>query len=186
MADIENISRETAKEKIFSKIFDPYNPKHLETLFEQYKILVDNGLHLAERFEASNNFFITTNGFVFSVIGFFINHLSLDKNFSVKLLVATLLLVGLSLTLSWMRVIDSYKKTSILNNMIAQVIEEKLPTAVLTFKFFSESEEKTKKRSNPVIHLEASIPRLFIFSYLAVSIIAVFLFINSSRRAAFL
>lgn len=170
MATSESCSLDTVRSHVFSTKNEFSPAAHMNILFDQYKILVDNALRLAERFEASNNFFITTNGFIFSVIGFFINDLGLEKAITSKALVAILLFVGFSLTLSWMRVIDSYKKTSVINYLLTRVIEEKLPTTVFTFKFFSESEQKTKSRSNPVIYIESIIPRLFILAYLAISI----------------
>ncbi len=156
----EEVQKKLLKEHILLSEQDK-----LQAFMEQYKMLVEHAHKINERIEACNQFFITANSFIFSLIGFFLREVPLHGRG--LLLNAVLICLGITISTSWLRVINSYRKSSTGTYQIINCFEDIMPTTAFSFKLRMESLVEHPKYRNIVAYIESAIPKIFMIGYLA-------------------
>lgn len=137
-------------------------------ILEQYKIAIESADKISERRTNINNYFLTLNTFLITILGSFLeNHLELPY----FILVCGL---GILVSLFWIFNISSYKNLNSVKFKIIHKMEEEMPFKI----FFTEWEllksGNNKKKYRPFSHIEKWIPCLFIVLYCILIIIKKF------------
>lgn len=165
------------KKKIDEILLDPSHdladPKNQQTLFEQYKLLVDSSQKTEERRKDSNNIFIAINS-IFLTFLTQITHFT-ELNFEKFLVLTLLLFIGVIICWDWFRLINSYKHFNYINYSLIYAFERTLPARVFSLRtdIISELDEPAEK-ANAILKKETIIPKLFLMIYITLFIIVLF------------
>src|SRR5215467_3056982 len=116
----------TIKKKVGERLFN-FPPaslndetKHLE--LEQYKLLIDSTNKMEERRNGSNNIFIAVNSIFATVLTQIAPYPEVKWE---KLVVLSLLLpIGIAVSWSWLRTIDTYKRLNYIAYSIIKAFEK--------------------------------------------------------------
>ncbi len=157
-------------------IYDEYelfnNINDTATLFEQYKLFLDTSERLVERRQKVSNLYITANTVLISIIGTLIA-VGINAEY-LKVICATISLIGIILGISWINIIDSYGNLNSSKMKIISMIERKLPASLFDTEWEILSDKLNTKQYVSFTEIEKKIPKIFMVVY-SVTIIAMVL-----------
>jgi len=138
-----------------------------QTMFEQYKLLVDSAHKTEERRNSSNSIFLSVNTLLAS---FLVHPLKLTELATQDmLLLSVLILIGAFISWEWIKVIASYKMLNLVNYSMIKACEKLLPLFVFSLRAEIEAEQEQKRssdRANIILIKENFLPKSFLFFYI--------------------
>jgi len=145
------------------------DPKTIDYLFEQYKLLVESSHKSEERRQNTNSFFIALNSIFVSGLGYLdkLGEVSL-RNIPFMLLYA---LMGFILSFTWWQLIATYKKINFINLRLIEDFEQFLPSSLFTIRAAMLTPKSDYKKSNVISEKESILPLLFGSIYLLYSVL---------------
>lgn len=143
---------------LFSKNEKDYGNDYKEHLFEQYKLYVESIEKTSDRRQHANNYFITINTALISLIGLSFQ-IKIFENLSfVKSILA---LVGIIVCVVFWYLIRSYKQLNTGKFAVVHKIEEHLPLALYKYEWEVLGKGEDNKKYYPFSHIELIIPWVF-------------------------
>ncbi len=152
---------------LFSKKEQEYGVNYQSHLFEQYKIFIDSVEKTSDRRQQANNYFITINTALISLIGLSFQVNLFENSPWLKILFAVL---GIVICFVFYFLIKSYKQLNTGKFAVIHEIEKHLPLALYKYEWKVLGEGKDKTKYYPFSHVELWIPRIFGILYLALGI----------------
>ena len=135
-----------------------YGSDYKANLFEQYKLYVDGAEKISDRRQHANNYFITINTALISLMGL---------SFQIKLfenlawIKSILAFVGIIICVIFWFLIRSYKQLNTGKFAVIHEIEKHLPLALYKYEWEILGEGKDNKKYYPFSHIELLIPWVF-------------------------
>ena len=143
---------------LFAKNEKDYGNDYKEHLFEQYKLYVESVEKTSDRRQHANNYFITINTALISLIGLSFQ-IKIFENLSwIK---SVLALVGIIICIVFWYLIRSYKQLNTGKFAVIHEIEKHLPLALYKYEWEILGEGKDNKKYYPFSHIELLIPWVF-------------------------
>lgn len=143
---------------LFVKNEADYGAYYKEHLFEQYKLYVESVEKTSDRRQHANNYFITINTALISLIGLSFQIKIFDDLAWIKSILA---LVGIIICVVFWFLIQSYKQLNTGKFAVIHEIEKQLPLALYKYEWEILGEGKDKKKYYPFSHIELLIPWVF-------------------------
>lgn len=143
---------------LFSKNETDYGNDYKEHLFEQYKLYVESIEKTSDRRQHANNYFITINTALISLIGLSFQIKILGNLSFVKPILA---LVGIIVCIVFWYLIRSYKQLNTGKFAVVHKIEEHLPLALYKYEWEVLGKGEDNKKYYPFSHIELIIPWVF-------------------------
>ena len=156
------------KTNLFKNSEKEYGNDYKNHLLELYKIYLASAEKISDRRQSANNFFLTINTILISVLGISFKENFLKDIFYFKILIVV---IGISFCIIFWFLIRSYKQLNTGKFKVLHKIESKLPLAIYEYEWEILGEGKNKKLYYPFSDIELLIPWLFGFIYLALLII---------------
>src|SRR2546427_8702611 len=146
---------------------ETYGDSFKADLFEQYKHYVESAEKISEHRVSANNYLLTVNAFLitlFSVVaaGKFSSY------WTILVPVA-----GLLVSLTWQRIIASYRDLNTVKFQVIHELEQHMPAALYDYEW-KKADEGRSKTYVPLSHLERWVPVIFIALYAMLAIAGVF------------
>ena len=144
-------------------------------LLEQYKVFLQTSEDLVSRRQNVNNFYISINSALMAAFGIIwaLNILPIYKFFTGILLS----IVGIILSISWIKLLASYGDLNSSKMKIISYIEKQLPASLYDAEWAALSDKLNKRKYVSFTNSEKKVPLLFIIVYICVSICGIaFLF----------
>lgn len=137
-------------------------------LFEQYKVFLQTSEDLVSRRQNVNNFYISINSALMAAFGivFALDIASVYKFFTVLLLSV----VGIILSVSWIKILTSYGDLNSSKMKIINHIEKQLPASLYKAEWEALSDKLNKRKYVSFTKSEKRVPTLFIVVYICVSV----------------
>ena len=157
---LENFSRaeDNPMSDLFAKNEKDYGNDYKEHLFEQYKLYVESVEKTSDRRQHANNYFITINTALISLIGLSFQ-IKIFENLSwIK---SVLALVGIIICIVFWYLIRSYKQLNTGKFAVIHEVEKYLPLALYKYEWEILGEGKDNKKYYPFSHIELLIPWVF-------------------------
>ncbi len=151
-------------EKLFSVSEKDFGEKYKEILFEQYKLFLQMTDNLNHRRSLSNNFFLSVNTGLLSVLGLIAN-LGIDSLNVSGLWIILGAIGGVLFSYTWIRTVTSYSQLSYGKWTIIQEIEKRLPLSLYDVEWKILGEGKCPKLYKPLTDVEKIVPYVFIILY---------------------
>ncbi len=157
--------------KLLSTPEKGYGSQYKDHLFDQYKMYVESIEKISDRRQNANNFFISINTALISLIGLSMQYKILVGFSWIKALVA---LVGILICVIFWFLIRSYKQLNTGKFQVLHEIEEMLPLSLYHHEWHLLGEGKDNNKYYPFSHIELLIPWAFgiIYAVLFVALIA--------------
>lgn len=159
--------------------YDIFNHDLKETdksiLFEQYKIFLQTSEDLVSRRQSLNNFYISINS---AIVALYTCLLTFNFELRIKLLAGAIFaLIGIILSVSWMKILTSYGNLNSSKMKIIRSIEKQLPASLYDAEWAALSDKLNEKRYVSFTNSEKRIPIIFILVYscMGVGMLAAFL-----------
>lgn len=143
---------------LFAKKETEYGENYKEHLFEQYKLYIESVEKTSDRRQHANNYFITINTALISLIGLSFQIKIFENLALVKL---SLALVGIIICVIFWHLIRAYKQLNAGKFEVIHEIEQHLPLALYKHEWKVLGEGKDNKKYYPFSHIELIIPRVF-------------------------
>lgn len=143
---------------LFSKNEKDYGNDYKEHLFEQYKLYVESIEKTSDRRQHANNYFITINTALISLIGLSFQIKIFENLAFIKSILA---LVGIIVCIVFWYLIRSYKQLNTGKFAVAHKIEEHLPLALYKYEWEVLGKGEDNKKYYPFSHIELIIPWVF-------------------------
>lgn len=143
---------------LFAKNEKDYGDNYKEHLFEQYKLYVESIEKTSDRRQHANNYFITINTALISLIGLSFQIKIFENLAGIKLVLA---LVGIIICVVFWHLIRSYKQLNTGKFAVIHKIEEHLPLALYKYEWEILGEGEDNKKYYPFSHIELIIPWVF-------------------------
>ncbi len=156
----ENFSKEVGNSMsdLFSKNEKDYGVDYKEHLFEQYKIYIESIEKISDRRQHANNYFITINTALISLIGLSFQIKFFENLAGIKLVLA---FVGIVVCVIFWYLIRSYKQLNTGKFDVVHKIEEHLPLALHKYEWEVLGKGEDNKKYYPFSHIELIIPWVF-------------------------
>lgn len=152
---------------LFAKKENEYGNDYKGHLFEQYKLYVESVEKTSDRRQHTNNYFITINTALISLIGLSFQ-IKIFENVSwIKSLLAG---VGIIICIVFWFLIKSYKQLNAGKFKVIHEIEKNLPLALYKYEWEVLGEGKDKNLYYPFSHVESLIPWVFGLIYLLLGV----------------
>ncbi len=154
--------------KLYSKAKEKYGDQYDSHLFEQYKIYVESAEKISNKRQNANNYFITINTALITLLG-----LSFQIDFFGKLFWgrALLAVVGIIICVIFWFLLRSYKQLNSGKFKVIHAIEKELPLALYDYEWEVLGKGENKKLYYPFSHIELLIPWVFGILYFVLGII---------------
>lgn len=143
---------------LFSKNEKDYGNDYKEHLFEQYKLYVESVEKTSDRRQHANNYFITINTALISLIGLSFQIKFFENLAGIK---SVLALLGIIICIVFWFLIRSYKQLNTGKFAVIHEIEKHLPLALYKYEWEVLGEGKDDKKYYPFSHVELLIPWVF-------------------------
>lgn len=145
-------------------------------LFEQYKLFLQTSEDLVSRRQNVNSFYISINSALIAVFGAL---LALDISpFYQCLLNIVLAVVGIILSISWVKILISYGDLNSSKMKIISHIEKQLPASLYDAEWAALSDKLNKRKYVSFTNSEKRVPRLFIIVYLFICVCSMALMLH--------
>ena len=163
---IDEIKKHNAGDyKVFNQELDSMDKS---ILLEQYKIFLQTSEDLVARRQNVNNFYISINSALMATFGVI---WALEILPFYKFVIGTLLaLVGIILSFSWIKLLESYGNLNSSKMKIISYIEKQLPASLYDAEWAALSDKLNKKKYVSFTNSEKRVPVLFIIVYVCVAI----------------
>lgn len=143
---------------LFAKKENEYGTDYKEHLFEQYKLYIESVEKTSDRRQHANNYFITINTALISLIGLSFQFKIFENLSWIK---SVLALVGIVICIVFWYLIRSYKQLNTGKFTVVHEIEKHLPLALYKYEWEVLGEGKDNKKYYPFSHIELLIPWVF-------------------------
>ncbi len=143
---------------LLSKNEKEYGDDYKEHLFEQYKLYVESIEKTSDRRQHANNYFITINTALISLIGLSFQIKIFENLAGIKLVLA---FVGIVVCVVFWYLIRSYKQLNTGKFDVIHKIEEHLPLALYKYEWEVLGKGEDNKKYYPFSHIELIIPWVF-------------------------
>ena len=143
---------------LFSKKENEYGNDYKSHLFEQYKIYIEGVEKTSDRRQHANNYFISINTALISLIGLSFQIKIFENLAWIKSILA---FVGIIICVIFWFLIRSYKQLNTGKFAVIQEIEKHLPLALYKYEWEVLGEGKDNKKYYPFSHIELIIPWVF-------------------------
>lgn len=143
---------------LFSKNEKDYGNDYKEHLFEQYKLYVESIEKTSDRRQHANNYFITINTALISLIGLSFQIKVFENLSFIKSILA---LVGIIVCVVFWYLIRSYKQLNTGKFAVVHKIEEYLPLTLYKYEWEVLGKGEDNKKYYPFSHIELIIPWVF-------------------------
>jgi len=143
---------------LFSKKENEYGNDYKGHLFEQYKIYIEGVEKTSDRRQHANNYFITINTALISLIGLSFQIKIFENLAWIKSILA---FVGIIICVIFWFLIRSYKQLNTGKFAVIHEIEKHLPLALYKYEWKILGEGKDNKKYYPFSHIELFIPWVF-------------------------
>lgn len=143
---------------LFAKNEKDYGDDYKNHLFEQYKLYVESIEKTSDRRQHANNYFITINTALISLIGLSFQIKIFENLAGIK---SVLALVGIVICFIFWHLIRSYKQLNTGKFAVIHEIEKHLPLALYKYEWEILGEGKDNKKYYPFSHIELLIPWVF-------------------------
>lgn len=143
---------------LFAKNEKDYGNDYKEHLFEQYKLYVESVEKTSDRRQHANNYFITINTALISLIGLSVQIKFFENLAGIK---SVLALLGIIICIVFWFLIRSYKQLNTGKFAVIHEIEKLLPLALYKYEWEVLGEGKDDKKYYPFSHVELLIPWVF-------------------------
>ncbi len=137
---------------------ESYGDSFTADLFEQYKHYVESAEKISERRVSANNFLLTVNAFLVTLYGVIATS---THNTQWAVLVP---IAGLLVSLTWYRIITSYRDLNTAKFRVIHELEQHMPAALYDHEW-AVAEQGRGKAYHPSTHLERWIPIIFMMLY---------------------
>lgn len=151
------------KNDLFSASEGKYGSRYKDHLLEQYKLYIESVNSVSMRRQTANNFFLSINTFLLSIVGFLI---SKDISGDFGILIYIIAFAGILLCIIWYMLVRSYRQMNKGKFSVVHEIEKKLPLKLYNAEWKALGEGKNKNKYYPFSHIEAIIPWIFSILYL--------------------
>lgn len=158
-----------------SKKKEEYGPQYDSHLFEQYKIYVQSAENISDRRQHANNYFITINTVLISLIGLSFKVQVFDNALGIRIVLA---LIGIIICVVFSYLIKSYRQLNTGKFEVIHKIEEQLPLALYKYEWEILGSGKNKDKYYPFSHIEALIPWMFGIIYISLVLFFVLSFLH--------
>jgi len=142
------------EEKLINK---NYGDKFNDHLLEQYKIFVESVNNISSKRDSANYFYLTINSTLFTIISYLS---SLEINIVMS---ALLPIIGILISFSWIKIINSYKNLSEGKFKVIHELENYLPASLFKYEWHILI---NKVKYHPITNTEKTIPKIFILFYI--------------------
>ena len=144
---------------------ESYGESFTADLFEQYKLYVASAEQVSERRVSANNYLLTVNAFLVTLYGL----LAASKFRGYWAVLVPI--AGVLVSLTWHRIITSYRDLNAVKFKIIHELEQQMPAAIYDYEWYT-AEEGRGKTYHPLSHLERWVPIIFIVLYVVLAIVA--------------
>lgn len=152
--------------KLFPHSKETYGTSFQAELFEQYKLYVASAERISERRESANNYLLTVNASLVTLFGV----LSTSGHKGDGAIFVSV--AGVLVSLTWHRIITSYRDLNTVKFRVIHELEEHMPAALYKYEWHK-AEKGRGSAYQPLSHLEALVPFVFVALYLVLGIIGV-------------
>ncbi len=156
------------EKKLLNKSAIEYGEKYNSHYFDQYKMYVESVEKISDRRQNANNFFLTLNTVLISVIGLSFQVKIFDNYSWARVLIAVL---GILICIIFGFLLRAYKQLNTGKFKVIHEIEQMLPLALYDYEWKILGEGKDKKKYYPFSHIELLIPWVFGIIYLFLGIV---------------
>lgn len=158
------------EKKLLSKSSEEYGENYYSHYFEQYKMYVESAEKISDRRQNANNFFLTLNTVLISVIGMSFQVKAFDNFSWARVLLAVL---GALICVIFWFLLRAYKQLNSGKFKVIHEIEQLLPLAIYDYEWKILGEGKDKNKYYPFSHVELLIPWIFgiIYTFLGVAFV---------------
>lgn len=153
---------------LFSKTKESYGGDYEKHLFEQYQLYVEGAEKISDRRQNANNYFITINTALITLLGLSFQVSFLENLNWVRSLLAG---VGMVICIIFWYLLRSYKQLNTGKFKVIHKIEQNLPLALYDYEWKILGEGKDKKIYYPFSHVELLIPWVFGIIYVILGIV---------------
>lgn len=143
---------------LFAETEKNYGDGYKGHLFEQYKLFVESIEKTSDRRQHANNYFVTINTALISLIGLSFQIKMFENVVWAKGVLAAL---GVIICVVFWYLIRSYKQLNTGKFAVLHEIEKHLPLALYTYEWHILGEGKDKRKYYPFSHIELLIPWVF-------------------------
>lgn len=144
---------------------ETYGESFRADLFEQYKLYVESAERVSERRVSANSYLLTVNAFLVTLYG--ILAASPYKSYWTILVPVA----GVLVSLTWFRIITSYRDLNSVKFRVIHELEQHLPAALYEYEWHK-AEKGQGKAYHPLTHLERWVPIVFVVLYALLAILA--------------
>lgn len=145
-------------EELFSKNEKEYGDEYKRHLFEQYKIYVEGIEKTSDRRQQANNYFLTINTALISLIGLLFQFKIFESANWIKALLA---IVGIIICIIFWFLIRSYRQLNTGKFKVIHEIEKILPMALYKYEWEILGKGEDKSKYYLFSHIELLIPWVF-------------------------
>ncbi|MDY0391872.1 MAG: hypothetical protein RBR89_00480 [Candidatus Bipolaricaulis sp.] len=143
---------------------ESYGASFRADLFEQYKLYVESAEKISERRVAANNYLLTVNAFLVTLYGL----VAARSNTFWTILVPV---AGFLASLTWSRIITSYRDLNTVKFKVIHELEQQMPAALYDYEW-RKAEEGRGKAYRPLSHLERWVPTIFMVLYVLLAVLS--------------
>lgn len=141
-----------------------YGESFAADLFAQYTHYVESAEKISERRVSANNYLLTVNAFLVTLYGI-VAASRYNTYWTILVPVA-----GLLVSLTWHRIITSYRDLNTVKFAVIHELEQHMPTALYDYEW-RKAQEGQGKAYHPLSHLERWIPITFMVLYVLLGIV---------------
>src|SRR2546426_4345763 len=145
---------------------ETYGDSFKADLFEQYKQYVESAEKISERRVSANNYLLTVNAFLVTLFGI----VAANKFISYWTILVPV--AGLLVSLTWHRIITSYRDLNTVKFQVIHELEQHMPAALYDYEW-KKADEGRGKTYVPLSHLERWVPIIFVALYVAIGVLGV-------------
>lgn len=146
------------EKKLLNKSFSDYGENYHSHLFDQYKMYVEGAEKISDRRQNANNFFLTLNTVLISVIGLSFQVKAFDNISWSRLLLSFL---GVLICIIFWFLLRAYKQLNSGKFKVIHEIEQQLPLSIYDYEWNILGSGKDKSKYYPFSHIELLIPWVF-------------------------
>lgn len=143
-------------------------------LLEQYKVFLQTSEDLVSRRQGVNSFYISLNSALIAIVSALF---AFDFELQYKILIGALFaVVGIVLSVSWVKILVSYGKLNSSKMKIISCIEKQLPASLYDAEWAALSDRLNKKKYVSFTDSEKRVPQLFIIIYACLFVVMAVVF----------
>ena len=159
------------KTDLFTNSEKEYGNDYKNHFLEQYKIYLESIEKTSDRRQSANNYFLTANTVLVSILALSFQTDFLKNIFWFKLFIA---IIGILFCIVFWFLIRAYKQLNTGKFNVLHKIESKLPLSLYNYEWEVLGKGKDKNKYYPFSHVELLIPWIFGIMYIVLSLIFIF------------